>query len=328
MNSRRRFLKACTLASLVPLVGCRTTRSVDQPGRPQGATAVDLSFAERSLAGAGVDELAAHPAVAALVRHQSMTGNPHPESRKIVARILERLPDASSTTVVLDAWRAQAPALSSAMAAAAAYLPSGSPAPQHLYAVTGYDIGVAAPPDVVLNAGHERFLADPTEGIFYACHEAHHVGFLHHRVFPDVTALGEPGVLAEVVDFITQMEGTAVHAVRPLREQAGAMAADPDYSVYLSEEKAAEVTAAWTALRARCGTTEPDAGGVIGEVMDAMTSGGRLAYMYGAVVCERIEKAYGRAALVASILNPTAFYASCNQEHQDGLPHPGDEKGE
>ena len=51
------------------------------------------------------------------------------------------------------------------------------------------------------------------------------------------------------------------------------MAADPDCSVYLSEEKAAEMTAAWIALRARCGTTEPDAGEVLGEVMDAMTSG-------------------------------------------------------
>ena len=314
MNSRRRFIRTCTLASLVPLVGCRTTRSVEHLEGARVASVIDLSFAERSLAGAGVDELAGHPAVTALVRHQRMTGNRHPDPRRIVTKILERLPDADRTAAVLAAWRAQAPALQAAMEAASEYLPTGSPGPQHLYAVIGYDIGVAAPPDVVLNAGHERFLADPTEGIYYGCHEAHHVGFLHHRVFPDVTALGEPGVLAEVVDFVTQMEGMAVHAARPLREQAGAMAADPDYSVYLSEEKASEVTAAWTAQRARCGTTGPDTGDVIGEVMDAMTSGGRLAYMYGAVVCERIEKGYGRAALVASILDPTAFYATCHQE--------------
>ncbi len=282
-------------------------------------TQVDFSFAQRVLAGAGAAELAAHPAAAALARHQALSGNPAPDPRAIVEEILEHRPDPEATRAVLATWQEQRSRLAAAMFAAADYLPPDAVTPEHLYAVTGYDIGVAAPPDVVLNAGHARFLADPTEGIYYACHEAHHVGFLRHRPMPDVTALGGPGILGQVVDFITQMEGMAVHAARPLRAKAGAMGADPDYAVYSSREKAAEVTAAWTAQRARCGTTEPDEGGVIGEVLEAMTSGGRLAYQYGAVLCEGFEEAHGRAALAATVTDSRAFFAASGQMMRGGI---------
>ncbi len=314
MKSRREFIEICALATLAPLVGCRTTRAVSTLEASDTSMVVvhvlrvDLSFAERVLAGAEAPELALHPAAAALARHQGMTGNPAPDPRAIVDGLLERQPDKARVAQVLRHWGDRKTELAVAMHDASDYLPSGSPPPEHLYAVTGYDIGVAAPPDVVLNAGHERFLSDPSEGIYYACHEAHHVGFLHHRAMPDLTALGGPGILGQVVDFITQMEGMAVHAAKPLREASGAMDADPDYAVYRSEEKAAEVSAAWKALRARCGTTEPDEGALIGEVLDAMTSGGRLAYMYGAVLSEQIERTRGRAALVASVETPEIFF--------------------
>ncbi len=154
MSSRRRFLGTCSLAMLAPLVGCRTLRGVGDVGIPKGSAAlVDLSFVERLLAGAGLDELAAHPAAAALARHQAMAGNPTPDPREIVKGILDTPSDEARTRVVLDLWRDRTAALIAAMAAAADYLPQGSPSPEHLYAVTGYDIGVAAPPDVVLNAG-------------------------------------------------------------------------------------------------------------------------------------------------------------------------------
>ena len=309
MNSRRRFLKTCSLAMLAPVLGCRALRGVGGATVPESIVGtVDLSFAELVLAGAGRDELAAHPAIAALMRHQAMAGNPALDPGAIVAGILGSPLDRARTSAVLEHWRARTSALTEAMRAARAYLPPGSPLPQHLYAVTGYDIGVAAPPDVVLNASHERFLGAPGEGIYYACHEAHHVGFLSHRQFPDVTALGGPHILGEVVDFITQMEGMAVHAARPLRAYDGHLGADPDYQVYLDPDRAADVTAAWIAMRARCGTTEVDDSTVIGEVLDAMTSGGRLAYMYGAILCERIEQEQGRSALVATILDPAAFF--------------------
>jgi len=236
-----------------------------------------------------------------------MSGNPAADPREIVGEILDQPRDLVRTSAVLDAWGGWTEELAAAMASAALWLPPDSPAAHHLYAVTGYDIGVAAPPDVVLNAAHGRFLDDPREGIFYACHEAHHVGFLHHRSFPDVTALGGPGILGEMVDFITQMEGMAVHAAWPLREKAGALEADPDYEVYLTEEKAAEAEEAWRALRARCGTTEPDEGKTIGEVLNGMTSGGRLAYRYGAVVCRRLEAMSGREGLAATVIAPDRF---------------------
>ena len=314
MTSRRAFIKTCALASLVPLVGCRTARPVGEAGAQARMIRVDLSFAERLVAGAGLDELAAHPAAAALARHQAMSGNPDPDPRAIVEEILDAGSDPLRTQAVLKLWRERRNDLALAMHAASEYLPPDSPTPHHLYAVTGYDIGVAAPPDVVLNAGHERFLADPSEGIYYACHEAHHVGFLHHRTMPDLTALGGPGILGQVVDFITQMEGMAVHAAKPLREAAGAMDADPDYEVYRSREKAAAVTAAWRALRARCGTTEPDEGALIGEVLDAMTSGGRLAYQYGALVCETFEATQTRAALAETVKEPARFFAAQPKE--------------
>jgi hypothetical protein len=308
MTTRRSFLKFMAAGALMPMLGCRTGRTPRRAasgGRPQPK--IDLSFAEAVLAGAPADELAGHPAALALARHQTMSGNPAADPREIVEEILEQSRDRTRTCAVLETWSGQAAALAAAMASASAYLPPDSLAPQHLYAVTGYDIGVAAPPDVVLNAGHERFLNDPGEGIFYACHEAHHVGFLHHRTLPDMTALGGPGILGEVVDFITQMEGMAVHAAWPLREKAGALEADPDYEVYLSAEKAAEAEDAWRALRALCGTARFDEANTISEVLNGMTSGGRLAYRYGAVVCAHMEAQRGREALAASVVAPETF---------------------
>ena len=308
LPTRRKFLELLALGALVPLIGCRTwpNASLDS-GRDLRVDRIDLSFARAVLAGVGANKLAGHPAAAALARHQSMSGNPDADPQVIVEEILAGSPDKVRTTAVLEIWLSRRAEMAGAMDAAAAYLPPGSPSAERLFAVIDYDIGVAAPPDVALNAAHERFLNNPGEGVFYACHEAHHVGFLHHRPLPDPTALGGPGVLGKMVDFITQMEGMAVHAAWPLRKQAGALEADPDYEVYLSDDKALEAAKAWRTMRALCGTTEFDDSEVINKVLNAMTSGHRLAYRYGAVVCQAMEKAYGRENLASSVLDPGTF---------------------
>jgi hypothetical protein len=61
-------------------------------------------------------------------------------------------------------------------------------------------------------------------------------------------------------------------------------------------------------MRALCGTENPDNDKVINKVLNAMTSGDRLAYRYDAIVCKRIEARYGRSFLVKSILSPDIFH--------------------
>jgi len=304
---RRAFLYLLSLGALSPLTSCVSTRAnrAKRPA-PSGDPTVDFSFAEMVLAGASAGSLSEHAAMDGLIRHQRMVGVKEPAPVSIAERILSEQIDRDGTLRVLKQWRQRAGGLVEQMKAAGALLPEGSPAPACLYVVTGYDIGVATPPDVLLNAAHEHFIADPEEGLFYACHEAHHVGFLAHQTFPDLGRLTEPGQLAAVVSFITQMEGMAVHAAYGPRRSSGSLGADPDYEVYLSDEAAHKVILRYGEVFQRAvdeATTEE----LLGDVLNAMTSGERLAYRFGALVSRQVEEAAGRKALIETVCAPLLF---------------------
>lgn len=308
--NRRSFLRLASAIPLAPVLTCRPLLGGGVVGRlHEVRVRLDFSFAERALAGATSEELATHPAAAAMVRHQRMSGNTEADVVQLITRVLAELPNRIDTGRVIEDWRNRSVELTSAINAASAYLPANTPGPTELFVVVGYDIGVAAPPAILLNAGHERFLANPDEGVFFACHEAHHVGFLHHRLFPDLSAIGQPGVLGRVVDFITQMEGMAVHAAAPLRRHAKALGDDADYSVYTQVGMAESISHAWHDMRSRCCVEQPDAEATVAQVLNAMTSGERLAYRYGALRCKELEEIGGREGLVRTILHPEEFHA-------------------
>jgi hypothetical protein len=171
----------------------------------------------------------------------------------------------------------------------------------------GYDIGVAAPPDIILNVGHEHFRQAPSELGFYATHEAHHVGFLAYRPSSRLTDLNDPGRLRELIGYMTHLEGMGVHAAYSPRQRHGGLAADQDYRIYTDDAEADRVVARYFELLAglpRKGRISDDE---VGRVLNAMSSGERVWYRFGALVCRNLERSQGRRALVESIANPTVF---------------------
>lgn len=101
-----------------------------------------------------------------------------------------------------------------------------------------------------------------------------------------------------------------MHAAYALRARQGALAADPDYAVYTDATAARRATSRYAELRARIAGTQrlPDA--EVGAVLEAMSSGERIWYRFGARVAWTIEHEQGRAALVDAIVHPARFQAA------------------
>lgn len=302
MPSRRRVL--LTLAGAA-LAGCGPTLA------PRPVLPVDASFAEgvmRALGGARVRaELLRHPALAAIHRHRRLSGAPPTSDAALLDQVLRTARANAPRGRALAAWRARLPALRAAADAAGRYLPGAPRFTGSIHLVMGYDIGVAAPPDVLINLGHPHFERDPGEVPHYVTHEAHHVGFMRHRTLPPLAGLTDPRRLKAVVRTFTQLEGMGVHAAWWTRRAAGAEAGDADYRVYGDAVAARAVTRRYKALWARLDAATTLSQAEVGEVLTAMSSGQRLWYRFGALVAQRLERAQGRAALVASVRVPAAF---------------------
>ncbi|MFO0564088.1 MAG: hypothetical protein U0263_00420 [Polyangiaceae bacterium] len=231
-------------------VGC--AKPVRSPGAPrESAHRVDSSFARLLLEAHDLpvrrQKLLEHGALSAMLRHQRLAGNSGATREEVLAKILDSVKRNPVTASVLDAWRGREQELAEHADAAASLLPPEGRFAGTVYLVMGYDIGVAAPPDIVLNVAHEHFLHDPSELGFYATHEAHHVGFLGSRRAPELVELNEPQRLESVVRYMTQLEGMGVHAAWPHAGELGALAADRDYRIYLGPDRS---SAGQRALRA------------------------------------------------------------------------------
>ena len=300
------------LLALGPLAGCRG-RHPASPLAGQGIR-VDESFAgtisqllERDDLGLH-KKLLAHPALEAIHRHQQLSGRQHESNESLLSQIIERARRERPTSRVLDAWTGRKERLIDFANASAAYLPPEARFSGTVFLVMGYDIGVAAPPDVVLNVAHEHFQAAPSELGFYATHEAHHVGFFSRRAPPELRDLNEPERLLAIIRYITQLEGMGVHAAYPLRLAQGSVGHDHDYQVYVDASEARKV-----ALRYRELTTKLDGRKTalseeeVGEILTVMSSGDRIGYQFGALVASFLERTSGRARLIESIANPRLF---------------------
>jgi hypothetical protein len=297
---------------LAPLfAGCGYREPAAAP--QTGSARVDDSFARLILDSLAQDDAALyaalleHPALAAIVRHQRLSGNQDVTREALLARILEASRRARPGSGPLDAWARRETELGQYVAAAAVYLPPGVTFDGTLYLVMGYDIGVAAPPDIVLNVAHQRFQSAPSELGFYATHEAHHVGFLTLRPAPELTGLNDPAHLRQVIAFMTQLEGMGVHAAYRLRMQQGRLGADADYRIYTDAAEARRVTARYAELCEMSSRTDSLSNDELGTILTAMSSGERVWYRFGALACWRLERTHGRHALTESIVSPGTF---------------------
>ncbi|MEZ4369616.1 MAG: DUF5700 domain-containing putative Zn-dependent protease [Polyangiaceae bacterium] len=315
---RRHFLETCGAALSAPLAfGCTqsASRRVPAAAPPPQTSRVDGSFAELLMTGSGDPslrpKLVAHPALAAIVRHQKLSGNSMATPESALNDVFKGLERHPPTRSVLDAWRGRDTELLEAATAASRYLPQGNVFSGKVFLVAGYDIGVAAPPDLLLNVAHPHFTADPQELGFYATHEAHHVGFLALRSAPALTDLNQAPKLRAVVSFMTQLEGMGVHAAYPARSEQHRLEGDDDYHVYVDSTQAKAVTERYAELTTTLAQTDGELEDeLVGTVLNAMSSGERVWYRFGALVCWRLEQQQGRQALIAAIRDPRLFEAA------------------
>ncbi len=302
-------LAATTVGMSLPGCAGRQVRATGRAGDGiKIHMSVDRSFARHVLnhASAAPDALLKSNALAALVRHARMTGR-RTGAGALLKTILKRNTEPARALPVLRAWRGRDDELLRYARAAGRYMPPAMVINGTIFFVTGYDIGVASPPDVAINVAHPRFIADPAEVGHYVTHEVHHLGFLARRKMPPLRRLNDPNVIRNIISFMTQMEGMAVHAAYPGRKAAGALSADKDYAVYQHKDAAQKAASRYVEIRSILDGKETLSGAEIGAVLGAMSSGERLWYRVGALAARRLEQRRGRAALVKSIEEPGGF---------------------
>jgi hypothetical protein len=308
METSRRELLAL-LPTAIATLGCIRT------GKAHGRAGLqpDFEFAELTLQWANKKQpavrtrLSAHPALAALIRHQKLSGNSNASAADLLEQVLNRPVNAETAARVLGWTRAHESELVRSSMLAADYLPSSARLGGRIYLVTGYDIGVAAPPDIAINVAHAHFGAAPSEINHYVTHEAHHVGFLQLRNAPSLEGLDDPKQLLKVVRFFTQLEGMGVHAAYAPRRTQAALEGDADYRIYLDDAHARSVCTRYDEVLSPAMKGGPLRDEEIGAILNAMSSGERLWYRVGALVSAMIERQQGRQSLIDSINSPDIF---------------------
>jgi hypothetical protein len=291
------------------MVGCAGTKEEARQEK-DAADRVDDSFA-RMLVDAATgdaldrDQALRHRALDVLLRHRRLSGDLEATKQSILDGCIAALRARRPTGRPLDAWSSRHAELLSCADEAAQRLPAGVTFKGRIYLVAGYDIGVAAPPDIALNVHHTSFERDPEEMCFYAAHEAHHVGYMSLRSMPSMRTLEQPNALFSLVRYMTQMEGMGVHAAYALRVQRGALGHDPDYAIYADLDVRKHVCERYG--QAILGLRGRAAAALLGPVLEAMSSGERLWYRMGALAAWTLEQAHGKQALIESIDQPSLF---------------------
>lgn len=253
------------------------------------------------------DKLLAHPAIEALSRHQQLMGNTSYPIKDLLDQMLYSIRRDHPSTKVLEFWKQKYSELMLFAEAAIEYLPTHLPSAFSIYLVMGYDIGIASPPDIVLNVGHQHFMQEPQELGYYATHEAHHVGFMRNSPIPPMNELNDPVQLEKLVGYFTQLEGMAVHAVYEIRKEQSALSGDADYLIYTDPDMAQRVVKRYGELVTKIRYSSYVSNDTLGMILTAMSSGERLWYQFGALVAWTIEKKHGRNILVKSIEEKEIF---------------------
>lgn len=271
----------------------------------------DWEFARRILgtgSGSSPADLRKSPAFDALLRHQRLNGNSKPDPDVLLSGILDRVPDRDGAIRVLEIWENRENDIIDYSREALQYLPAGTHLSGKIFFVAGYDIGIVAPPDVAINLAHPHFISQPDEVGHYITHEVHHLGFLSYRSMPSIPeSLRTENCLRELILFMTQMEGIAVHAACCRRKAEGHLENDNDYRVYLDPDESLNISKRFREVWDSIAEKDTPSDEEISTVLNAMSSGERLWYRCGALISEKLENELGLNALVSSIKEPGIF---------------------
>ena len=205
---------------------------------------------------------------------------------------------------------------------ALAYLPDSSVITGKLYLTYGYDIGVAVSGNASLNLAHDHFARYPEEVWYYCIHELHHAGFQRFHDLPQISSLKTTHDLVHLIEYATQLEGMAVHAVWRQRMQHNAMSQDEDYVALQDGERMARYEEYYFDLHRQLSTaparplTDSD-----WAIVDRMSGGDRLWYRVGARMASVIEATYGRSELLRLVqVGPRAFFDAYCVLRVEGAP--------
>lgn len=193
---------------------------------------------------------------------------------------------------------------------AAAYLPRGALSEAVLFLTVGYDIGVAVSGQASLNLAHPHFAEKPEEIWFYCVHELHHAGFQKYNDMPALADIRTTRELADLIRYLTTMEGLAVHAARRWRTESGALESDSDYVALLDPERMDVYEKEFFRLYRSLAEVRPrpvEKGDW--EILGRMSTVDRLWYRVGARMANRIQKELRRDVLIETIVEgPAAFF--------------------
>ena len=254
------------------------------------------------------DGLSEFPAFAALIRHQKLSGNPDPDGDALLKSVFQNIPDRNGARLLMEEWENRNNDIIEYSREALRYLPAKTRLSGKIFFVAGYDIGIVAPPDAAINIAHQHFINYPNDVGYYLTHEVHHLGFLSHRTMPPIRkSLSTIQGLLDLIFFMTQMEGMAVHAAYYRRKAEGHLDDDDDYRLYYDPSEHSYIRTRFREICDSIADKESLSDSEISTALNAMSSGERLWYRYGAIVSAKLEDELGLDALVASISEPGIF---------------------
>lgn len=321
INLRVHSLRLILLISVSLVMGCQTVVPIGKD-HTRATPHVDAKFAELALdfLETGDKELlpviaktrgARH--IAAHAQRVSLSLNP-PTVEELVEHILTSESLASinlkQTTARLRLMQRDIQSQRRCWEDAATTLPKGALIDATLFLTVGYDIGVAVSGNASLNVAHQRFAKNPQELWFTCVHELNHAGFQKYHRLPKLADIKTNHDLANLIRYLTTMEGLAVYTARKWRAEAGELDADPDYVALLDPQRMdvyeKKFFTLYNGLAAgklrRLENSD-------WEVLEPMSTDERLWYRVGARMANKIEKEQGRDALVKTVLEgPEAFF--------------------
>jgi len=186
-----------------------------------------------------------------------------------------------------------------------------------IFFTCGYDIGVAFGENCSLNIAHPKFLSDMRELMYYAIHEIHHVGFIKCKggAIPSLS-ISTRGEMADLIAYLTHMEGMATYAPYALREQNNALNNDNDYVILQNSSQLIEHMREYLDIfghfdNARDKILSEEDWQKLGVLSDVK----RLWYIIGAHMARTIDKRFGREHLLSLLYEPSkAFIAQATAE--------------
>ncbi|MHA1199222.1 MAG: DUF5700 domain-containing putative Zn-dependent protease [Candidatus Heimdallarchaeaceae archaeon] len=191
------------------------------------------------------------------------------------------------------------------------YLPDDFVFDCTLYLEVGYDIGIVADGDALLNVGHPIFHKNKRELIYFALHELHHVGYTHYNALDiSFAAIQTRADLVEIIEKLTHLEGTATYAIKEIREKESQISFF-DYEVLFDVEKLTESNKQYFELYDKYRYSKnlmiEESDLDVFEIMSGKEK--RLWYVTGAHIAEGIDRMLGRGELNQTIVNgPNTFF--------------------